>query len=151
VSARPPAEAAAVAGSAAETERLGEELAARLSRSDVVYLEGDLGAGKTTFVRGVARGLGASEREVASPTFALLHEYVGTGDRVRLRHLDLYRLSDDPRQLDVLGLPDALAGAPVCVEWPKASVRTLLPPTWEVRIDALSDERRRIAITRAQD
>ena len=138
-----------VARTAAETERLGEDLARRLASADVVYLEGDLGAGKTTFVRGLARGLGASEREVASPTFALLHEYVGGGDRVRLRHLDLYRLSDDPRQLDVLGVPDALAGAPVCVEWPKEAVRALLPPTWEVRIGVLPDESRRIVIAAA--
>ncbi|HEX4438745.1 MAG TPA: tRNA (adenosine(37)-N6)-threonylcarbamoyltransferase complex ATPase subunit type 1 TsaE [Thermoanaerobaculia bacterium] len=135
-----------VSGTAAETERLGEALARRLSSSDVVYLEGDLGAGKTTLVRGLARGLGAPEREVASPTFALLHEYVGGDGRVRLRHLDLYRLSEDPRELDVLGLPDAFAGAPACVEWPKAGIRELLPPTWEIRIETLADDRRRIMI-----
>ena len=73
-------------------------------------------------MRGLARGLGASEREVASPTFALLHEY-GADGRVRLRHLDLYRLPDDPRQLEVLGFPDAFAGAPVCVEWPRAGIQ----------------------------
>jgi len=138
-----------VTASAAETERLGEALAALLAEDDVVYLEGDLGAGKTTFVRGLARGLGAPEREVASPTFALLHEY-GTdgGGRIRLRHLDLYRLPDDPRQLEVLGFPDAFAGAPVCVEWPRAGIHGLLPATWEVRIEALEDERRRIEVSR---
>ena len=140
---------AAVTRTAEETERLGEALARRLTASDVVYLEGDLGAGKTTFVRGIARGLDAPEREVASPTFALLNEYVDGSGRVRLRHLDLYRLSDDPRQLDVLGIPDALSGAPVCVEWPKNSIRGTLPATWEVRIEAAPDERRRIEIRRA--
>jgi len=138
----------AVARSALETERLGEELARRLTAADVVYLEGDLGAGKTTFVRGIARGLGAPERQVASPTFALLHEYVDAGGAVRLRHLDLYRLSDAARELDVLGIPDALAGAPVCVEWPKAVLRVALPPTWEVRLEAMPDESRRVAIRR---
>jgi len=136
-----------VAATAAETERLGESLAALLSERDVVYLEGDLGAGKTTFVRGVARGLGASDREVASPTFALLHEYAAVGG-VRLRHLDLYRLADDPRQLEVLGIPDAFEGAAVCVEWPRAGIDGLLPPTWEVRIEAMVDERRRIWVGR---
>ena len=138
----------AVARSALETEQLGEELARRLTAADVVYLEGDLGAGKTTFVRGIARGLGAPERQVASPTFALLHEYVDAGGAVRLRHLDLYRLSDAARELDVLGIPDALAGAPVCVEWPKAALRVALPPTWEVRLEAMPDESRRVAIRR---
>jgi tRNA threonylcarbamoyl adenosine modification protein YjeE len=141
---------AAVARTAAETERLGEDLARRLLPDDVVYLEGDLGAGKTTLVRGVARGLGASEREVASPTFAILHEYVGAARGVMLRHLDLYRLSEDRRELDVLGLPDALAGAPVCVEWPKESIRALLPPTWEVRIEVLPDESRRIEVAKVE-
>jgi len=137
-----------VSATAAETERIGETLAIRLSRDDVVYLEGDLGAGKTTLVRGVARGLGAPEREVASPTFALLHEYVGGDGRVRLRHLDLYRLSENPRELDVLGLPDAFSGAPACVEWPKAGIGELLPASWTVRIETLGDERRRIRIRR---
>jgi tRNA threonylcarbamoyladenosine biosynthesis protein TsaE len=139
----------AVTRTAAETERLGEDLARRLTPADVVYLEGDLGAGKTTFVRGVARGLGAPEREVASPTFALLNEYVDAAGRVRLRHLDLYRLSDDPRQLEVLGIPDALSGATVCVEWPKGAIRGEMPATWEVRIEALGDESRRIGIFRS--
>jgi tRNA threonylcarbamoyladenosine biosynthesis protein TsaE len=143
-------EAAAVARGATETERLGEDLARRLSADDVVYLRGDLGAGKTTFVRGLARGLGASEREVASPTFAILHEYVGIDRRVLLRHLDLYRLSDDPRQLDVLGLPDAFAGAPVCVEWPNESIRAVLPASREVRIEVLPDESRRIEVAKVE-
>jgi tRNA threonylcarbamoyladenosine biosynthesis protein TsaE len=135
-----------VTRSAEETERAGETLARRLSASDVVYLEGDLGAGKTTLVRGLARGLGAPERQVASPTFALLHEYVAADGRVRLRHLDLYRLSDDPRELVVLGMPDAFADAPACVEWPRAGIHALLPATWEVRIRALPDESRSIRI-----
>ena len=102
----------------------------------MVYLEGDLGAGKTAFARGLARGLGAAAREVASPTFALLHEYAGPDGAVVLRHLDLYRLSDSARELEVLGLPDSVAGAPVCIEWPRPAVRELLPPTVEVRIEA---------------
>ena len=59
-----------------------------------------------------------------------------------LRHLDLYRLADDPRELEVLGLPDALRGAPVCVEWPGRAIRAALPPTVEVAIEAQTDESR---------
>ena len=105
---------------------------------------GELGAGKTALARGIARGLGAPAREVASPTFALLNEYAGSDGRIVLRHLDLYRLADDPRQLEPLGLPESVAGAPVCVEWPGAAIRAALPPTLEVRLDPLPDDGRRI-------
>ena len=137
-----------VTRSEAETESLGEELSASLGPADVVYLVGDLGAGKTAFARGIARGLGASAREVASPTFALLHEYARPGGEVVLRHLDLYRLADDTRELEVLGLPDALRGAPVCVEWPRRAIRAALPPTVEVTLASRPDETREIRITR---
>ena len=135
-----------VTRSEAETETLGAELAARLAPGDVVYLTGDLGAGKTAFARGLARGLGAPAREVASPTFALLNEYAGPDGDIVLRHLDLYRLADDPRELEALGLPDALRGAPVCVEWPKTAIRGALPPTIEISITARPDESREIRI-----
>ena len=145
-------EAATETLSAAETEALGEALARELTPADVVYLEGDLGAGKTAFARGVARGLGASEREVASPTFALLHEYAGPSGSVVLRHLDLYRLADSGRELEVLGLPGSMEGAPVCVEWPREALRRLLPPTVEVRIDTKpGGEGRRVSIRRSDD
>jgi tRNA threonylcarbamoyladenosine biosynthesis protein TsaE len=129
-----------------ETERFGESLAAELSAGDVVYLIGDLGAGKTCLARGVARGLGAVVREVASPTFAILHEYGGAEGEIRLRHLDLYRLGDRVRELEILGLPESIAGAPVVVEWPGEAITKLLPPTIEARFDTLPDGTRRIAV-----
>jgi tRNA threonylcarbamoyladenosine biosynthesis protein TsaE len=129
-----------------ETEAFGESLAADLSSGDVVYVVGDLGAGKTCLARGVARGLGAAAREVASPTFAILHEYAGADGRIRLRHLDLYRLKDRSEELEVLGLPESVAGAPIVVEWPGQAVRKALPPTMEIRIDRLEDGARRIAV-----
>ena len=136
-----------VTRSATETEALGERLASTLSAGDVVFLEGELGAGKTAFARGLARGLGASEREVASPTFALLHEYAGSDGAIVLRHLDLYRLPDSARELEVLGLPESVLGAPVCIEWPRPAVRKVLAPTVEVRIEAEpGSEGRRVSI-----
>jgi tRNA threonylcarbamoyladenosine biosynthesis protein TsaE len=131
-----------------ETEAFGQGLAADLSPEDVVYLIGDLGAGKTCLARGLARGLGAVSREVASPTFALLHEYAGEDGAIRLRHLDLYRLKDRSEDLEILGLPDSIVGAPIVVEWPGQAIRKLLAPTVEVRIDRLPDGARRIALKR---
>lgn len=133
----------------AETEAIGERLAGTLGRDDVVYLEGDLGAGKTTFARGLARGLGALGREVASPTFALVNEYVDRAGAVVLRHLDLYRLADARRDLEALGLPEAVEGSPVCIEWPRNAVRELLAPTVRVRIETdRGGAARRVTVTR---
>ena len=131
-----------------ETEALGESLARVLSKHDVVYLTGDLGAGKTAMVRGIARGLGARDREVASPTFALLHEYADTSGNLVLRHLDLYRLADSAGELAVLGLPGSVEGAPVCVEWPRHAVRAILPPSVEVELSTEPDGRRTIRTRR---
>jgi tRNA threonylcarbamoyl adenosine modification protein YjeE len=144
-------EAPVVTHSAAETERLGEGLAFSLSSDDVVYLEGDLGAGKTAFARGLARGLGAGARQVASPTFAILHEYAGEDGEIVLRHLDLYRLGDSPRELEVLGLPGSMKGAPVCIEWPRAAVEVALPATIVVRIESEPGaDARRVSISRTR-
>jgi tRNA threonylcarbamoyladenosine biosynthesis protein TsaE len=136
-----------VSQSAAETEAFGRELARELTAEDVVYLIGDLGAGKTTLARGLAAGSGALAREVASPTFAILHEYAGPDGAIVMRHLDLYRLADRSAELDVLGLPDAIAGALIAVEWPGQAIRQLLPPTHEITIAPQPDGSRRIRLT----
>lgn len=136
------------ARTAAETEAAGRALGQALAAGDVVYLEGDLGAGKTCFARGLAEGLGARPAEVASPTFAIVNEYAGDGGRIVLRHLDLYRVADSARELQSIGVPDVLAGAPVAVEWPAAAVRKLLPPTVEVVIERTAEEERRIRVRR---
>jgi tRNA threonylcarbamoyladenosine biosynthesis protein TsaE len=131
-----------------ETEQFGVQVASELSDSDVLYLIGNLGAGKTCFVRGLAKGLGARTREVASPTFALLHEYESPESRIVLRHLDLYRLSDEARELEIFGPADAFAGAPTVVEWPGQAIRALLPPTLELTIEVSGDGSRRLDLRR---
>jgi tRNA threonylcarbamoyladenosine biosynthesis protein TsaE len=137
-----------VTASEAETEAFGRDLALQLGASDVVYLIGDLGAGKTTLARGLAAGSGALAREVASPTFAILHEYAGPDGAIVMRHLDLYRLADRVAELGVLGLPEAVAGAPIAVEWPGRAIRQLLPPTHEITIAPQPDGSRRIELRR---
>ena len=97
-----------------ETSAAGEVLARTLKAGDVVLLYGDLGAGKTAFVRGMARGLGADPDEVSSPTFTIVQEYGGSGPT--LYHVDLYRL--EPDEIDDLGLDDLVCGEGiVAVEW----------------------------------
>jgi tRNA threonylcarbamoyladenosine biosynthesis protein TsaE len=134
--------------SVAETEAAGRRLGGGLAAHDVVYLSGDLGAGKTAFARGLAEGLGASPSEVASPTFAIVHEYVSAAGRVVLRHLDLYRLEDRLRELEKIGVPDSFSGSPVAVEWPGRAVEDLLPPTVRVVIERTADSERRIRMAR---
>ncbi len=95
-----------------ETEAAGEELGRRLQKGDLVLLRGELGAGKTTFVRGVARGIG-SAAPVASPTFQLVRIYPG---RLQLAHVDLYRLEDGDELRD-LGLDELVDAGAVVVEW----------------------------------
>ena len=103
-----------ISNSAQETEALGERLAARLRPGDVIAYTGDLGAGKTAFTRGLARGLGVTER-VTSPTFTIVNEY--EGGRLPLFHFDLYRM-DSPEELFDIGWEDYLARGGVCaVEW----------------------------------
>lgn len=133
-----------------ETEAFGRKLAIELSTDDVVYLIGELGAGKTALSRGIAAGLGAAPREVASPTFAILNEYASPGGSIVMRHLDLYRLADRPRDLEVLGLPDAVAGSAIAVEWPGAAIRETLPPTLEILLTSEADGARRIAVRRLE-
>ena len=97
-----------------DTREIAKTLAAELTAGSVLLLSGDLGAGKTAFVRGLAAGLGISPEEVTSPTFTLVHEY--RGGRLPLIHVDLYRL--DRADLDELGLDEDLAaGGVVAIEW----------------------------------
>lgn len=115
--------------SEAETIDAGRTLAAELRADDVVLLTGDLGAGKTAFVKGLADGLGVDPLEVSSPTFTLIQEY--RGGRLTLHHIDLYRLT--PREVDDLGLEElVISGAVVAVEWPDRWMRV---PADAVRVE----------------
>ena len=97
-----------------ETAAAGRDLAPTLSAGDVLLLYGDLGAGKTAFVRGLAEGLGVSRDEVSSPTFTLIQEY--RGGRLTLFHVDLYRI-EDPREFDELGLDQIAEQGVLAIEW----------------------------------
>ncbi len=124
-----------------DTSAAGEQFAARLQGGDVVLLHGDLGAGKTAFVRGVARGLGAPGDDVSSPTFTIIQEYRG---RVTLHHVDLYRLA--PAEVDDLGLDELVeSGGVVAIEWAE---RWIDAPegAWVIRIALEGEADRRIVI-----
>lgn len=105
----------------AETEQIGTSLAAQLRPGDVLLLYGDLGAGKSVFARGLARGLGISG-PVTSPTFTLLNVYQG---RLALHHFDLYRL-DSGEEFEAAGLSEYVGGEAVAlVEWPQRALEAL--------------------------
>ncbi len=125
-----------------ETSAAGEALARTLRSGDVVLLYGDLGAGKTAFVRGMARGIGANPEDVSSPTFTIVQEYAGTP--VTLYHVDLYRL--EPAEIDDLGLDDLVAGdGIVAIEWAERW-KGRPDDVTEVRIEDAGDDRRRITL-----
>lgn len=121
------------------TQQLGEDFAAMLNRGDVVALVGDLGAGKTEFVRGVCRHLNV-EDIVTSPTFAIINQYDGTmagGSSVKIYHVDLYRV-DTPEQLRSVGFeemvhsPDAIK----FIEWPEKASSVMPERHWTVSIES---------------
>ncbi|HVY95777.1 MAG TPA: tRNA (adenosine(37)-N6)-threonylcarbamoyltransferase complex ATPase subunit type 1 TsaE [Solirubrobacterales bacterium] len=129
--------------SAAETEALGARIAERVKPGDVVLVVGDVGAGKTTLIRGACRALGVTDH-VTSPTFTIGQRY--GGGRLPVSHLDLYRLQtlegEDPALLeDYLG-PDGVA----FVEWPDAGAGRLGRPALEVRLRHAGGERRLIEV-----
>ena len=127
--------------SESETVAAGRDLGATLSAGDTVLLFGDLGAGKTAFVRGLAEGLGIDNAEVTSPTFTLVQEY--RGGRLPLVHADLYRLND-AREIDDLGLDEIAAGGVLAVEWAEKLPR--VDRTIEVRISHGAGDERRLTI-----
>jgi tRNA threonylcarbamoyladenosine biosynthesis protein TsaE len=132
--------------SADETIALGRELALMLKDLRLAILRGDLGAGKTTLVKGVAEGLNAaSQDDVTSPTFTLIHEY--RGPEVTLYHVDLYRI-DTQRELETLGLDEMINGDGnlVLVEWGEKFPRLLAECDAEIRIERSGEQERKITV-----
>jgi len=129
--------------SPSETQALGASLGARLAPGDLVSLDGDLGAGKTTFVQGLARGWGSTDR-VTSPTFVLVNEY-RRADGGRLYHMDAYRLSG-PADAEDIDIDSLLAVGPLVVEWAERVHAALPPPDFSVRFTDLGYDRRKITV-----
>jgi tRNA threonylcarbamoyladenosine biosynthesis protein TsaE len=131
--------------SAAETVAFGRSLATSLAPPKLVLLRGELGAGKTTLVKGIAEGFqAAKEEDVTSPTFTLVHEY--RGPQVNVYHIDLYRV-DTPRQLETLGLDDLMAdNAILLIEWGEKFPRFLHERDVEIALRSLGENERKITI-----
>jgi tRNA threonylcarbamoyladenosine biosynthesis protein TsaE len=127
----------------AQTEALGAELAAALKPGDIVLVRGELGAGKTTLVRGAAKALGVGDA-VTSPTFSIGHRYQGSD--VTVSHLDLYRLAalgqEEPELLDDYLAPDSIA----FVEWPEEAAPELRDACLLVTLTHEGADRRRIEV-----
>ena len=127
------------AATEADTIAAGRALAARLAPGTTVLLYGDLGAGKTTFVRGMAEELGIEPDQVSSPTFTIVHEYRGA--RFTLQHVDLYRLS--PSEVSDLALDDLLEEATImAIEWAERLPLPPFVPNVAVRLSQVAGGRR---------
>jgi tRNA threonylcarbamoyladenosine biosynthesis protein TsaE len=131
--------------SADETTELGRQLAADLKPGSVVLLRGDLGAGKTTMVKGIAEGFSAADADrVTSPTFTLIHEY--RGPKVVLYHIDLYRI-DTQRELDTLALDDLMdANSILLIEWGEKFARFAKERDVEIAIESTGGDERVIRV-----
>jgi tRNA threonylcarbamoyladenosine biosynthesis protein TsaE len=131
----------------AETQAAGREIARTLAPDAVVHLVGDLGAGKTFLVRAIAAELGANPSEVASPSFAIVHEYPIAG-RAPIIHIDGYRLSENRREWMEIGIPELLQGPGVkLIEWPKLDFAEFEDGHVEIAIRVEDDGARVIDVT----
>src|SRR5262245_35755773 len=128
-----------------ETIALGRKLAPRLKPPKLILLRGELGAGKTTLVKGIAEGFGAAlQEQVTSPTFTLIHEY--RAPHVNLYHIDLYRV-DTQRELETLGLDDLVdASSVLLIEWGEKFQRFVKERDAEIAIERTGENARRITL-----
>lgn len=140
--------------SSEETVAVGREMSRLLAPPKVLILRGDLGAGKTTLVKGIAAALGAAEpEEVTSPTFTLIHEYAGRsvehanlGETVLLYHIDLYRI-EGQRQLDTLGIDELMTPQSLMlIEWGEKFPSVIAKSDGEIVIETLQGDERRITL-----
>jgi tRNA threonylcarbamoyladenosine biosynthesis protein TsaE len=129
-----------------ETVALGRTLTALLAPPKIVLLRGDLGAGKTTLVKGIAAGFrAASEDDVTSPTFTLVHEYRGPG--ANLYHIDLYRV-DTQRQLETLGLDDLIGeNSILLIEWGEKFPRFVRERDVEIALERVGENARKVRVS----
>jgi len=127
-------------GSPGETAALGRALGGLLRGGDLVCLYGELGAGKTTFVQGLARGLGVAEEYITSPSFSLVNEYRGD---INLYHIDLYRLRG-PQDLEDIGFTEYPGEGVAAVEWPERAEGLLPEERLEVRMSYAGEARREV-------
>lgn len=133
--------------SAEETIELGRKLAAELAPFRLILLQGDLGTGKTTLVKGIAEGLKAAEQQdVTSPTFTLIHEY--RGPETNIFHIDLYRI-EKRRELDTLGIDELLTedNNLLLIEWGEKFAQIVSAADGQIVITRLSDQNRKIKVT----
>jgi tRNA threonylcarbamoyladenosine biosynthesis protein TsaE len=130
-----------------ETIAVGRELVALLTPPKLVVLIGDLGAGKTTLVKGIAQGFqAASEEDVTSPTFTLIHEY--RGPSATIYHIDLYRI-DTPRELDTLALDDLMSDKSVLlIEWGEKFPRFQHESDAKISLESIAQYERKIIVCR---
>ncbi len=135
-----------VTHSAEETIAFGRTLTDLLEPPRLVLLRGELGAGKTTLIKGIAAGFqAASEEDVTSPTFTLVHEY--RGPKANLYHIDLYRV-DTPRQLETLGLDDLIAeNSVLLIEWGEKFARFVRDRDVEITLERVGENDRKIQVT----
>ena len=135
-----------VCAAEADTERAGREIARTLAPDAVVHLVGDLGAGKTFLARAIASELGADPHEVASPSFAIVHEYPRLG-APPIVHIDGYRLTESRREWLEIGIPELLAGPGVkLIEWPKREFEEFEDSHVEITIRVRDDGAREIDV-----
>jgi tRNA threonylcarbamoyladenosine biosynthesis protein TsaE len=129
-----------------ETIALGRTLASLIAPPKIVLLRGDLGAGKTTLVKGIAEGFrAASEDDVTSPTFTLVHEY--RGPAAILYHIDLYRV-DTPRQLETLGLDDLISeNSVLLIEWGEKFPRFVKEQDVEIALERVGETARKVRVS----
>ncbi len=127
-----------------ETHALGIQLASRAARGSCIALIGDLGAGKTAFVRGLAEGLGADVQMVSSPTYVLVQEYPAAD--MPLYHLDLYRMVHAEAELADLGMDEMLADGVVVIEWADRAAAGLPIPRMQIKITITGQQSRRFEL-----
>lgn len=124
-----------------QTRHLGMRLGGALQAGDVICLQGDLGAGKTTFVQGIAEGWGSMD-SVSSPTFIIVNQYRGADDH-QLFHMDAYRLDSTP-EAEELDLDAMLARGPLLIEWPERMERLIPTEHLWVQLEYMNDEEREL-------